>query len=238
MTDSGTSTSRFASDSPDARLFERIHATVAATPAPTMGMRARILAALAVAVCLTTGAVFLASYIVYHEFTPPGVDVYVRSPVHLAIVLLLLLVQTSLATSITISRGAQGFGSSLQALGLVAWLVTPLYAALVALSPVHDDLPAAHGVPLSHLGFRCMALAAIVGSLVMASLAVALRHSVPVASRLRGVAVGAAAGCWAGLSVFLFCPSGNHDHLFVGHVLPIAAFTLLGGLILPRHLRL
>ena len=70
--------------------------------------------------------------------------------------------------------------------------------------------------------------------LVLVSFTAALRRSAPVASRLRGAALGAAAGAWAGLGVFLFCPATDHRHLLVGHVLPIAIFTLLGLAAVPR----
>jgi hypothetical protein len=76
-----------------------------------------------------------------------------------------------------------------------------------------------------------------VGLLVLISFTAALRRPAPVASRLRGAALGAAAGAWAGLSVFIFCPATEHRHLLVGHVLPIAAFTLLGLAAIPRALR-
>jgi Protein of unknown function (DUF1109). len=72
---------------------------------------------------------------------------------------------------------------------------------------------------------------------VLAIFAVALRRAVAVASGLRGGALGAAAGAWGGLAVFAFCPSGETQHLLVGHVLPIALFTLLGGVVLSRALR-
>jgi hypothetical protein len=55
---------------------------------------------------------------------------------------------------------------------------------------------------------------------------------------LRGGTLGAAAGAWAGLGIFIFCPSGDPWHLLVGHVLPIVAVTLLGFIVIPRVLRL
>ena len=67
--------------------------------------------------------------------------------------------------------------------------------------------------------------------------ATALRRSAPVASRLRGAALGAAAGAWAGLGIFIYCPATEYHHLLVGHVLPIAALTLLGLAAIPRALR-
>jgi len=72
---------------------------------------------------------------------------------------------------------------------------------------------------------------------VLLSFAAALRRSAPVASRLRGAALGAAAGAWAGLGIFIYCPATEYHHLLVGHVLPIAALTLLGLAAIPRALR-
>jgi hypothetical protein len=45
--------------------------------------------------------------------------------------------------------------------------------------------------------------------LIVGALVLALRHATPVATRLRGAALGSAAGVWAGLTVFVFCPSGD-----------------------------
>jgi len=90
---------------------------------------------------------------------------------------------------------------------------------------------------LSPWALRWLAIAVTVGLLVFVSFTAALRRSAPVASRLRGAALGAAEGAWAGLGVFLFCPTTDHRHLLVGHVLPIAIFTLLGLAAVPRALR-
>src|SRR5262249_57934019 len=86
-------------------------------------------------------------------------------------------------------------------------------------------------------GLRCLSIATAVGLLVLVTFTAALRRSVPVASRLRGAALGAAAGAWAGLSVFIFCPAIELRHLLVGHLLPIAALTLVGLAAIPRALR-
>jgi hypothetical protein len=117
-------------------------------------------------------------------------------------------------------------------------LVTPIYAALTLTSPLApgEDATASFAA-LSPWGLRCLAIAATVGLLVLASFSAALRRSAPVASVLRGAALGSAAGAWAGLSVFVFCPASELGHLLVGHVLPIAAFTLLGLAAVPRALR-
>jgi hypothetical protein len=154
------------------------------------------------------------------------------------LVLLLLVAQTLVATLLAVWRGRSGFGSEATTLYLTCGLVAPIYAALVMINPIHAHDPTPGGVAISALGLRCLALSAIVGVLVLASLLLALRRSVPVSSRVRGAAVGAAAGAWAGLSVFIFCPSDDPRHIFIGHVLPIVLFTVLGIAMVPRVLRL
>ena len=103
---------------------------------------------------------------------------------------------------------------------------------------MHTDEAALADVAISHWGLRCLVISAIVSLLVLTTFTVALRRSIPTANGLRGAAIGAAAGAWAGLSVFVFCPSGDLLHLLVGHILPIVAFTLLGIVSIPRILRI
>src|SRR5262249_10531227 len=125
------------------------------------------------------------------------------------------------------------------ALSLVALLVAPIYAAFTVMLPLETSAAAAAAAlaALSPWGLRCLAIAAAVGVLVLVAFTAALRHAAPVAVRGRGAALGAAAGAWAGLAVFVFCPATELPHLLVGHVLPIAAFTLLGLAATPRILR-
>jgi hypothetical protein len=200
-------------------------------------MRVRLMVALVVASCLTTAVVLVASHIVYSR---PAIGLYVaaRSISYLHLVLLLLTGLTFAATIIAISRGRRGFGSGLVSLLAVAGLVAPAYAFLVLASPVHTNGADPASTFISPWGGRCLVIALIVGGLVLASFAIALRRSAPVAARLRGGSLGAAAGAWAGLATFVFCPSGDPHHMLIGHVLPVAAFTLLGFAAIPRALRL
>jgi hypothetical protein len=78
------------------------------------------------------------------------------------------------------------------------------------------------------LGSGVLALMMIVG------LAIPIYAGLTVVSPVHD---NAAAGLWAGVGVFIFCPSGNEQHLLVGHVLPILAFTLLGAIATPHALR-
>ena len=71
----------------------------------------------------------------------------------------------------------------------------------------------------------------------MACFAAALRRAAPVATGLRGTAIGVAAGMWAGVAVFAFCPSGDAEHLLIGHVAPLLALLGIGAVLTPRWIR-
>jgi hypothetical protein len=237
MTDRGTP-SRFESEvAPPEELFSRIRTAVAATPASTIGTRLRVMLAMAVVPFVTAAVLLVASQIVYHR---PALRIHMGTPLtsQLLIVLLLIVGLTLWATLIAVGRGERGLGSGVVSLFLVALLVTPIYAVLTLVHPLEaSEAAAASLATLSPWAPRCLAIAAAVGLLVLISFTAALRRSAPAASRLRGAALGAAAGAWAGLSVFIFCPATEYRHLLVGHVLPIAAFTLLGLAAIPRALR-
>jgi len=228
---------RFVRDSPHEALFARIRTAIASTPSSTVGMRTRIVVALAVASAASAAAVLVASHMVYHRYAP-GLEVQASSVLCTIAVLLLLLALTGVATLVATRRGGRGFGSGAKTLALTSVLIAPIYAVVVAAAPLHALDPALAGVTISVVGFRCLTLSAIVGLTVFGSFTIALRRSVPVASGLRGAAIGAAAGAWAALSVFVFCPSDDLRHIFIAHVLPIVGFTALGMTVIPRALRL
>jgi hypothetical protein len=145
---------------------------------------------------------------------------------------------TIAATFVATRRGQDGWGAGPAQLFMTAALATPAYAALTFVDPLHStDLIGPSGVALSAWGDRCLILASILGVLVLATFAMALRRAVVTGVRLRASALGAAAGLWSGVAVFIFCPSGNATHLLIGHVLPVLGFTLLGAVAIPRLLR-
>jgi hypothetical protein len=222
---------------PPEALYSRVRARVEKERASTTSMRLRVLVALLIASCLSAAVVLAASRIVYQRLAV-GLYLAARSTPYLLLVLFLLIGLTLAATFVAISRGRRGLGSGMLSLLAVVGLVAPVYAALVLVSPVHTA--GANPVPvfISPWGGRCLAISALVGGSVLASFTVALRRSVPVASRFRGGTLGAAAGAWAGLSTFVFCPSGDLHHLLVGHVLPVVALTLVGFIAIPRVLHL
>ena len=221
---------------PPEALYGRIRASIETTPASTMSMRTRIVLALAAALLVAATVLLVASRVVYQRYAP-GLEVGTQSTSHLLLVVFLLVALTLASSLVALWRSRSGLGSSVLPPALAAGLVGPLYALLVLGSPVHVHDPDVLSVEISPWGLRCLVIATIVGLFVLASFTAALRRAVPAANRLRGASLGAAAGAWAGLTVFMFCPSGDYQHLFVGHVLPIVAFTILGSALLPRVLR-
>jgi hypothetical protein len=174
--------------------------------------------------------------VVYHR-QAVGLLVDALSKAYLLLIFVLLVGLTLAATCVAMLRGRQGFGSGAVSLLLVGALAVPLYAILVLVNPVHAHDPTPRFVATSPWGIRCFSIALLVGTLVLTSFVLALRRSVPVASRFRGAALGAAAGTWAGLTVFAFCPSGDQWHILFGHVLPLVVLILLGILVAPPTLR-
>jgi hypothetical protein len=216
-------------------LYCRVRALVDAEPRGVIGVRPRLAPVLLVASCLSVLVTCAASQLVYGRFAA-GLEVESANSSQLLIVACLLSALAALATLLATRRGT-GLGSSLGWLLLVAGSVLPVYAVLTLLSPVHAADLTPPSVYISPWGARCLQIGGLVGALGLAGFTLALRGSVPVASRARAAALGAAAGAWAGLSVFVFCPSSDQLHLLAAHVLPIAGFTLFAGLALPRVLR-
>ena len=240
MTKPGIPSARFAFDErPPDLLFALIRGDVRNTAAPRAGAQWRIAIAVSLAAVMAGAVVMLASQLVYHRYAS-GLEVEIPSAPYLLQVLLFLVALTFVATLIAMWRGRSGLGSGAISLYLASGLVAPIYAALVLVSPVHMHTHEAvlSDVTISRWGLRCFVISAIVGLPVLATFTVALRRSIPTASGLRGAAIGTAAGAWAGLSVFIFCPSGDLLHMLVGHILPIVAFTLVGIVAIPRILRI
>jgi hypothetical protein len=220
-------------------LYGRVRSAIEKTPAATTRTRTLILAALALVPVLTILVVAIASQAVYGR-PAAGLGIDVASPAGMLAILALLAGLTLVSTLFALWQGRSGLGIASLWLVSIAVLVAPVYAALTVLQPLHsgaaDDV-ALTGVEISPWGLRCIFIATVVSASVLAIFAVALRRAVAVASGLRGAALGAAAGAWGGLAVFAFCPSGETQHLLIGHVLPVALFTLLGGIGLARALR-
>jgi hypothetical protein len=188
---------------------------------------------------LTTVVVLIASEWVYGQ-PAAGLDIDVVLSGSTLTIFALLAGLALVSTLFALSQGRGGLGIAAMWLVCIAALVVAVYAALTVLQPLHsgaaDDV-ALTGVAISPWGLRCIFIATVVSASTLAIFAVTLRRAVAVASGLRGAALGAAAGAWGGLAVFAFCPSGELQHLLVGHVLPIALFTMLGSVVLTRAVR-
>lgn len=194
------------------------------------------MAALAIAGALTILIVALASELVYDRQTV-GLRVGLDSTTRIIAASTQTLLLASAATLAALWRGRHGFGAPALALAMMAMLVAPLYALFAWMDPVHTANSGIGEILISPWGARCLMIAGLVGTIVLSAFTLALHRAVPVATRSRAAAIGACAGAWAGLAVFAFCPSGDQQHVFLGHVLPIAGLTALGALLLPRWLR-
>jgi hypothetical protein len=221
---------------PSEALHARIRARIAETRAPTTRTSKRAIAAVVAIVALTALVTSVASELVYGRFAP-GLVVSPAEEPRLVGTSLLLGGLTLGATLAALWRGHRGFGAGVTALALTGSIVAVVYSALTLLRPLHLGDPQVANLTISPWGTRCALIASIVGVGVMAFFAAALRRAVPVATSLRGVTIGLAAGTWAGVAVFVFCPSGDSWHLLVGHVLPLVALSGIGAVLLPRWLR-
>lgn len=223
-------------DRPPEILHDRIRARLSGAGTSRFRTRDRILVALLLVPLVALAVSFVASGLVYHR-AASGLVVDAAHSSRLVWTLALLGAVTLGATLVAFWRGGRGFGAGAVSLAVVAVLVAPLYGVLTLVDPVHlNDAPAS-GVTVSPWGARCASIATVVGLLTLASFTIALRRAVPVASHLRGAAIGATAGAWAGIAVFVFCPSADSQHLIAGHFLPLLALLLIGALLVPRWLR-
>ncbi|HKO49133.1 MAG TPA: NrsF family protein [Polyangiaceae bacterium] len=221
---------------PSSELASRIRAAVAQTPAPRSTVRQRLTFAL-VAVPAAILAGLLGSCIVSPGRPLVRVDLAVLADVAFAERLLVLLLLAGMATGIALLPGRRGLGSKATLLVIAAVAVAPLYTVLTNVAPLGTALGDAAARALHPLGLPCALVAVAVGTLTLTAFALALRRAVPAAPVSRAAALGAAAGAWAGVALFLQCPAKNTLHLLVGHSLPVAAFALLGAVALPRLLR-
>lgn len=103
---------------------------------------------------------------------------------------------------------------------LVATLVVGLLwpATLAEPSTMHD-----HAV--------CIELGSLMAIGPLVAFALVRRGSDPVAPRLTGAVLGAAAGAWGGLFIELRCGHASVEHVVLGHVVPVVVMTLVGALI-------
>jgi hypothetical protein len=221
---------------PSEALHARIRAKIAEAGAPTPRTSKRLMAAVVAALALTALVTSGASELVYRRLAP-GLVVAPAEELRLVWTGILLGALTLGATLVGLWRGRRGFGAGITTLAVTGLIVAAVYSALTLLRPLHLGDAQVVNVAISPWGARCALIASIVGVGVMACFAAALRRAAPVAAGLRGAAIGVAAGMWAGVAVFVFCPSGDSRHLLVGHVLPLVALAGMGAVLVPRWLR-
>lgn len=92
--------------------------------------------------------------------------------------------------------------------------------------------------PFTRDGWRCFALTVMTAPWPFVTLVYASRRVEPRHPGTAGAALGAVAGAWAAVMVELWCPLAVHDHVLVGHVLPLLALALAGSAIGAWTLRL
>jgi hypothetical protein len=222
--------------SPPHELYERVRAAIDSQFPVASRTSKRISLVLVAVPLLSALVVAIASYLAYGQ-PAAGLELEVRSVERLWFSLALFGVLTLLATYLALAQGRNGFGAMAAVLIAIACLVAPLYTILIAPEPLHESGTLLEAAQISRWGARCLIVASIVIALALTGFLFALRRAVPVSVRLRGAALGAAAGAWAGLALLFFCPAADRLHLLVGHSLPVLAATLLGALLAPAALR-
>jgi hypothetical protein len=221
---------------PPGELYERIRAAID-SPSPIESRTSKRISLVLVAVpALSALVVAIASYLAYGR-PAAGLELGVHSIERLWLTLGVFGALTLAATYLALAQGRNGFGAMAPVLTTIACLIAPLYTILIAPEPLHASGTALEATQISPWGGRCLIVASIVIALALMGFLFALRRAVPVSARLRGAALGAAAGAWAGLALMFFCPAADRLHLLVGHSLPVFAATLLGALLAPAALR-
>ena len=92
--------------------------------------------------------------------------------------------------------------------------------------------------PFTRTGWRCFTLTLLTTPWPFAALAYASRRVEPRHPGTAGAALGSVAGAWAAVMVELWCPLSVHEHVLVGHVLPLLVLALAGSAIGVRMFRL
>jgi hypothetical protein len=103
-------------------------------------------------------------------------------------------------------------------------------AWLVLWHTTYDD-------PFTRTGWRCFALTVLTAPWPFATLAYAGRRVEPRHPATAGAALGAVGGAWAAVMVELWCPLAVHEHVLVGHLLPLLGLALAGSAIGVRMFR-
>ena len=211
---------------PSAELRARVLAAARARPAASRTTwQRRGAVRLAVGVALSVGVLL--------AIGGPSADG--RPAGYFSIVLGLWAVVAMAATWFGVTRGRSMLGRPAWARVAVA-VLTPvaLFATAVAAGAAWPSGVVGHSDLRHHaVCVTCtlvMALGPFVAFLAMR------RGSDPVAPRLMGAALGAAAGAWGAACIELRCGLATVDHVVLGHVLPVAVISAVGFLLGARWL--
>jgi len=224
------------SGAPPPESYERILAAIGSPSAVDSRTSKRISFVLVAVPLLVALVVAIASWLTYGR-PAAGLELNVGSIERLWFAVGVFGALTLTATCLALAQGRSGFGAMAAVLVAIACLIAPLYTILIAPEPLHASGTVLEATQISPWGVRCLIVASVVSALALCGFLFALRRAVPVAVRLRGAALGASAGAWAGLALLFFCPAADRLHLLVGHSLPVVAATLVGALLAPAALR-
>jgi hypothetical protein len=206
---------------PSADLRARVLAAASAAPVPTRsaGLARRVAV---VAVGMALSVVVLA---------------YIGGPQQAERPLAYFLAMVALWTGVVLVATWAGVARGRSMLGRPTWvrvivatltpaalMVTALAAGLLWPDPVADPTTVEDHV-------FCLAIGSLMAIGPLVAFAFVRRGSDPVAPRLTGAALGAAAGAWGGLFIELRCGHTSLEHVVIGHVFPVAVMALLGALI-------
>jgi hypothetical protein len=210
-----------------------------AAPRPSAELRARVLAAASAepAAPRSAGLARRVGIIAAGMALSVAILVYIGGPLpdgrpvgYFALMAALWSLVVFAATWAGVARGRSMLGRPTSVRVVVATLtpaalvVTALAAAL--LWPATIAEPSTMG---DHV--FCIELGSLMALGPLVAFALVRRGSDPVAPRLTGAAVGAAAGAWGGLFIELRCGHASVEHVLLGHVVPVAIFALLGALV-------
>ena len=134
-----------------------------------------------------------------------------------------------LLSLLALFRGKSMLGTS-RPLLLGATIATPmaLFAWMLLFNVAH---PETFAVCKGRVGFVCLDLALTIGAVPLLAVLVARRGTDPVHPGATGAALGAAIGCWVGVTLDLSCECTNPSHILLGHVLPVALLVGAGALL-------
>jgi hypothetical protein len=146
---------------------------------------------------------------------------------YVALVLAAWAAIAGLATWAGVARGRSMLGRPMP-WRVVASTLTPAILLAVALagSLLWPALLAQQAGLGQHLECHAFTILFALGPLV--AFAVIRRGSDPIAPRVSGAAIGAAAGAWGAVAIAGICRCGEPSHVLFGHVLPVAVLALLG----------